>query len=232
MVFDELVNLLRELGQPVSSQRLPGFVLTGPFNFIVDLGTAVTAAQDITQLNLVANMEDPQLALLGFGANNPEIGFLLWGAKLLLGGVSTNRLNNTDMAFLNSNLHIRLNNTGQDQFRSLSGAVGRSGVQVQELQAMAANGVNFADAEVKPVTWSQPLYVPSLKSIRAFSLYSHAARTFTTPADPDSSKLLLYGAAFQTGPVSGAPQDKNCDGVAPGVAQALSLSRLTMPPPK
>jgi hypothetical protein len=232
MVFDDLVSLLRELGQPVSSQRLPSTVLLGPFNFIVDLGTALTVQQDVTNLLQVANVEDPGLGILGFTANSPEIGFLLWGAKLLLGGTSTSRLNPTDMAHLNSNLHIRFNTAGQDQYRSLSGAVGRQGVQVQELQAMAANATNYADAEPKPVIWSQPLYIPTLKSARTFSLYNQAARTFTTPADPDLSKLLLYGAAFQTTSITGAPGTKDCGEVAPAVAQALSLARLTMPPPK
>jgi hypothetical protein len=229
MVFDDLVNLARSLGQPVSSQRLPASVVAGPFCFAVDLGTALTDGQDVTDLTLAATVEDPQLALIGFNGPTSNIGYLLWGAKLLLGGTSVQRLNPTDMAHLNSNLYLRLTDSGNDQFKPLSGMVRREGVAVQELQAMAANALNFADAEPRPGQWATPLYVPNVNGVERFSLYNREARTFTTPADPDLSKLLLYGIAFKAENMSGAPDVANCGSFSPAVLQELAGARLVLP---
>jgi hypothetical protein len=229
MVFDDLIQLVRASGQPVTSSALPGGVRFGPFTWITDLGTALVAGADVTALNEVANVQDPVLAQIGFTANNPDIGFLIWGAKLLLGGVSVQRLNPTDLAHLNSNLYVRTRFNGKDEFRSLSGAVGITALAVQELQAMAANAVNFATPEVKPTVFSHPLYVPTLKGIETFSLYNRAARTFTTPADPDTSKLMLYGVAYNTAQVSGNPALDDCGNVSLPTAEQLGMSRLIGP---
>ena len=212
MKISHIVSLSRALGMPVSDARLPSGVVAGPFAWSVDLGVAIGANTMLQSLLLASSCIDPQLRGLGYAVDAPEIGLMLYGAQLLVGGGGAGSLSPTVLAQLDGALHLRANIADDIQHRPLWGGVAVAARYYT--QAAAADAA--ANGPGEPRLWSTPLMIPSLRSASEFGVWSSSA--VALPGDLSTSRLALWGVAYQSGQVEGLPG--GCGGTMTGRAAA------------